>query len=222
LAEPFQYTFSGTWSFRSSPDWGGPDFTLTLIADNGGSTHALQLCERGDFTSVTIESDGEIIGGEPEPGSSTGYFRTNEFGELQLGWNESKVIRFGTPDQAAIVFDGMTIRLYREDEYAVFNIPRAEERTFRGSPLSGDSDQDGIIDAQDQCLGASARDAMVDDSGCSVAQICPCENDWKSHRAYVRCIARASEAFVETGLITEEEKEETLSAAGSSRCGRER
>ncbi|MCP4601719.1 MAG: hypothetical protein GY847_14590 [Proteobacteria bacterium] len=82
-----------------------------------------------------------------------------------------------------------------------------------------DDDGDGVIDADDQCLG-SAIGAAVDLGGCTIAQLCPCENNWKNHGAYVRCNAHATEDFVEWGLITEDEKNAIMSTAGKSSCGK--
>lgn len=50
--------------------------------------------------------------------------------------------------------------------------------------------------------------------------ICPCDNEWKNHGAYVSCVAQASEDFVDLGLITEAEKGAIVSAAGKSACGK--
>jgi hypothetical protein len=56
--------------------------------------------------------------------------------------------------------------------------------------------------------------------GCSVSQLCPCDGQWKNHGAYVSCVAHATNDFVAAGLITEEEKDAIVSAAGSSDCGK--
>ena len=42
---------------------------------------------------------------------------------------------------------------------------------------------------------------------------------WKNHGKYVSCVARTSESFVEMGLITEFEKDVTVSTAAGSGCG---
>jgi hypothetical protein len=52
-----------------------------------------------------------------------------------------------------------------------------------------------------------------------IDQICSCENSWKNHGEYVKCVAHASEAFLISGLITEEEKDYYVSTAAQSDCG---
>ena len=87
-----------------------------------------------------------------------------------------------------------------------------------GDACDADDDGDGVDDSEDQCL-STAYPAVVDARGCSIGQICPCENEWKNHGAYMRCGAQTSEAFMESGLISEEDKDATVSAAAQSECG---
>jgi len=92
-----------------------------------------------------------------------------------------------------------------------------------GDACDSDVDGDGVIDVDDQCLG-TALDAAVDDSGCSIAELCPCEHPaggdrWKNHGAYVSCVAHAGEDFVDAGLISEADKGDLQSDAGASTCG---
>lgn len=87
-----------------------------------------------------------------------------------------------------------------------------------GDACDDDGDNDGVVDSSDQCQGTTPS-TIVNGAGCSIAQLCPCENDWKNHGAYVKCVAHTSEDFVDTGLMTEAEKDATVSAAGESTCG---
>lgn len=91
-----------------------------------------------------------------------------------------------------------------------------------------DEDNDGVWDDVDSCL-ATADGAVVDQFGCSgaqnVANACDCAadsagNPWKSHGKYVSCVAKSSEAQVNSGLLTDEEKDAMVSAAGQSSCGK--
>ena len=59
-----------------------------------------------------------------------------------------------------------------------------------------------------------------DEDGCSIDQLCVCEDEWKNHGQYVRCVTAASEDFVYNGIITEEEKDEIVSERASSDCGK--
>ncbi len=91
-----------------------------------------------------------------------------------------------------------------------------------------DNDQDGIEDANDYCADTEAG-AVVNDQGCSgtqvIAQMCQCsgpsENKaWKSHGQYVSCVARARNAVLKQGLITDEEGELIVETAAESSCGK--
>ena len=81
-----------------------------------------------------------------------------------------------------------------------------------------DTDGDGIPDDEDNCSETPAG-AVVNTEGCAIVQLCPCENVWKNHGAYVRCVAQAAEDFVGDDLITEAEKDAIVSEAGASSCG---
>ena len=86
-----------------------------------------------------------------------------------------------------------------------------------GDVCDNDDDNDGVIDADDQCF--IVTDEVVNEDGCSIFDLCPCGNPWKNHGAYVKCVAHTSEDFVDLGLITLEEKDIVVSQAGESNCG---
>jgi hypothetical protein len=87
-----------------------------------------------------------------------------------------------------------------------------------GDLCDTDADGDGVLDANDACL-ATLPGAIVADTGCSIDDLCPCENAWKNHGAYVSCVARAAEDFVADELITEAEKDAIVAEAAESNCG---
>ncbi len=87
-----------------------------------------------------------------------------------------------------------------------------------GDVCDSDLDGDDIIDADDECLNTPSGD-VVDSTGCSVDQICPCVNSWKNHGAYVRCVSHTFEDFVVEGLISFEEKEDFVAIRSESTCG---
>lgn len=92
-----------------------------------------------------------------------------------------------------------------------------------GDACDTDLDGDGVLDADDACVPSSVGE-VVNASGCGISSLCPCAHPdggdkWKNHGAYVSCVARASEDFVAEGLMTEAEKDATVSAAGESSCG---
>ena len=82
-----------------------------------------------------------------------------------------------------------------------------------------DADGDGIPNDEDECPDTAEGD-IVDDGGCSIAQICDPDMGWKNHGAYVNCVAHTAEDFVAEGLITEEEKDEIVSEAAQSDVGK--
>lgn len=86
-----------------------------------------------------------------------------------------------------------------------------------GDACDADDDNDGVLDV-DECQ-ATAAGGVVGSNGCSIADICPCENSWRNHGAYVKCVAQTSNSFVAAGLITSTQKDAVVSAAAKSVCG---
>ncbi len=87
-----------------------------------------------------------------------------------------------------------------------------------GDACESDDDNDGVLDAEDSCPG-TVPGGLVNSDGCTIAALCPCENSWKSHGAYVSCVTRTAQTFVAAGLITETQKGAIISEAGLSNCG---
>ena len=87
-----------------------------------------------------------------------------------------------------------------------------------GNACDFDDDNDLVSDGADRCL-ATAIGSIVDGDGCSIDDQCPCDSDWRNHGAYVKCVARTSERFVQNGLITASQKDAIVSAGGRSSCG---
>lgn len=87
-----------------------------------------------------------------------------------------------------------------------------------GDTCDFDDDNDNINDGLDLCLFTESG-AVVNSDGCSIVELCDCNNVWKNHGAYMKCVAHATEDFVEDGLITEIEKEFVVSEAAQSSCG---
>ncbi|RZB38447.1 MAG: hypothetical protein SRB2_00195 [Desulfobacteraceae bacterium Eth-SRB2] len=85
-------------------------------------------------------------------------------------------------------------------------------------PLSTNADQVDSDDADDQRLSIPSGD-IVNYLGCSINDLCPCDNEWKNHGAYVKCVAHRSEEFLSEGLITELQKDAVVSNAAESDCG---
>ena len=87
-----------------------------------------------------------------------------------------------------------------------------------GDVCDSDVDNDGVIGGSDLCPDTVSGD-IINESGCSIANLCPCDNNWKNHGAYVKCVAHAANDFVDLGLISETEHDDIVSTAGQSSCG---
>jgi hypothetical protein len=87
-----------------------------------------------------------------------------------------------------------------------------------GQVDEGDADQDGVDDCIDECDNTPAGD-IINAQGCSVADLCPCENAWKNHGAYVNCVDNTTAVFVNAGLMTESMKDVIITEAAESACG---
>jgi hypothetical protein len=81
-----------------------------------------------------------------------------------------------------------------------------------------DLDSDGVSDDLDQCPGTDPQ-AVVDVDGCSVDDLCPCEDPWKNHGQYVACYQGAIQEFVDAGLISRATASSWRAAAAQSSCG---
>jgi hypothetical protein len=63
-------------------------------------------------------------------------------------------------------------------------------------------------------------------TGCSIAQLCPCEGPrgqsiaWKNHGQYVSCVTQSAKSFVRLGLLTDAVKEALTRAAAEATCGK--
>lgn len=95
-----------------------------------------------------------------------------------------------------------------------------------GDACDEDVDGDGVLNAVDICpltpLGAVVRP----DTGCSIAQLCPCEGPkgtgtaWRNHGAYESCVAKNATDFVKRRLITFWAWGNEVSTAARSVCGK--
>ncbi len=89
------------------------------------------------------------------------------------------------------------------------------------SPENNDCDNDGVPNNLDQCPNTPEGE-VVNVHGCSIAQLCPCDQTWRNHNEYVQCVTSTAQDFVNAGLITASRKEQIVDAARHSTCGRRR
>jgi len=105
----------------------------------------------------------------------------------------------------------------------VFDPGQADGNNDGVGDACSDSDADGVLDSDDACDDTEPG-ASTDADGCSGAQAvalaCPCDDNWKNHGAYVKCVAHIADDLSDDGLLTEDEADAIKSAAGSSDCGK--
>lgn len=83
-----------------------------------------------------------------------------------------------------------------------------------------DADGDGVSDAHDQCPNTPPG-TVVNERGCSLAQLCPCDGGWRNHAEYVRCVVDHAWKFYRAELINADQRRAAIRAAIRSNCGRQ-
>jgi hypothetical protein len=110
------------------------------------------------------------------------------------------------------------------DETVPQTVRRLASRETTNSPVlvvrfrPPDTDQDGVSDLADACPDTPPG-VVVNASGCSLAQIVPCEG-WANHGQYVAAFAAAADQFVRAGLLTPRQRAEAMVVAAQADCGR--
>ena len=167
-ADPFEFVFTGTWSVQTAGWEGGSDYTITVIADNGGATPVNQTYDHTDVLEVFIESGALVSGGavvwsgEFHWGAPA-MFTTDAAGEWVLsgastsGWNlytntdstgrQQERLRLG---HSVIQWVRPSTPQYREP--SAYEWIRSATTSTPGTPPGGgpvDSDGDGVPDDED-------------------------------------------------------------------------
>ena len=89
-----------------------------------------------------------------------------------------------------------------------------------GDACDNDQDNDGIENDLDECPGSTTT--VVGSNGCSIAQVCACDDEWKNHGEFKSCVSHASEEILYLGIISEDQKDEINSDAARTNCGKTR
>ena len=135
---------------------------------------------------------------------------------------ESPPLEFDNLEQGVI--NGTTIGGYIQivnSQTVTNNYGKAVFQNIKIGPP--DQDFDGVPDSADACSSTPAC-TVVDANGCSLDQLAPCDGPasggtWKNHGQYVAAVAQAVEEFLAQGLISQDQAEAIVSAAGQSPCG---
>jgi len=103
--------------------------------------------------------------------------------------------------------------------YILFDArPFYERLEMRGQIIPVDTDNDGVSDYLDECPDTPTG-SVVNDHGCSIEQLCPCEGPWKNRGHYLKTVVTVTQEFVADRLITPRERNAILRAAVNSHCG---
>jgi len=135
---------------------------------------------------------------------------------------QSPPLEFSNLEQGII--DNSTLGGYFQIVNASTVATNSGEAVFQNISIGGvDSDGDGVPDSLDNCPNTPLC-SVVDANGCSIDQLAPCEGPasggaWRNHGQYVSAVARAASEFLAQGLISLEQKDALLTAAGQSPCG---
>ena len=177
--------------------------------DDGGNPYVWAVMDRNNLYAVglTVDRDGD---GVPNSGDNcVGSPNTSQSNADGDGAGDA----CDTDDDNDSVLD------------AGDNCPLQANTTQLDQDLDGagdacdlDDDNDSILDGTDDCQ-ASAVGSVVAANGCSIADTCPCENRWRNHGAYVKCVTQTSNSFLSAGLITSAQKDATVTAGAQSVCG---
>jgi hypothetical protein len=104
-------------------------------------------------------------------------------------------------------------------------VPDSIDRCLNLSdPDQDDGDRDGVGDACDDCPETAFGDPVLP-TGCSAAQVCPCDGpgeseEWSSQRAYVQCVARTLKTLSEQKRVSRSRVRQLIQNAVRSGCGR--
>ena len=211
-----------------------PDGALAYVVVNGGGGGQVLVIDTATHAQVAAIPVGQIpVAIAISPDGNSAYvtnLTNNNVSVIDTATNTvvATVPVGAFPRALAFTADGASLYVtnYNSNSISVINTAtNTVTSTFAASPapwgivFQQDSDQDGVLNNHDNCPGTPSGDT-VDSNGCSIAQLCPCAGPWKNHGKYVSCVSNSSESFVGAGLITEAQKDDIVSAAGRSSCGK--
>ncbi len=179
-------------------------------SDGDGVTDDLDVCDGYDDTA-DADTDGvpdgcDVCGGDDASGDS----------DSDLVCDDSDAC---VGDDASGDSDGDLFCDDSDSCPADANTDQADDDGDGQGDACDDDDADGVLDVDDACLDTASNDAVLD-SGCSVDQLCPCDDDCKNHGEYQSCVSQTAEDMHDAGVISEDEKDDISSASAQSDCGK--
>ena len=110
-----------------------------------------------------------------------------------------------------------------KDDDGVLNGPDNCPLVVNADGQEADADTDLVGDACDACADSDPAD-IVDRDGCSIDQLCPCDQDaegtpWASHTKYQRCVYDEVFRMRLADLLNDEEADAAREHARESSCG---
>ncbi|NIP30326.1 MAG: hypothetical protein GTO02_09625 [Candidatus Dadabacteria bacterium] len=100
---------------------------------------------------------------------------------------------------------------------AVNEVYFAVDYVLLDADVLADSDSDCIPDEYDLCPDSTT--SIVNSSGCSLDQLCPCEDNWENHGQFVKCTTAAAGQLLDEYVISKEEKNQIVMDNAKSGCG---
>ncbi|MFC1603033.1 thrombospondin type 3 repeat-containing protein [Pseudomonadota bacterium] len=108
-------------------------------------------------------------------------------------------------------------------------IPNGNQNDFDadgvGDSCDPDIDGDAVTNDVDQCPATPIDEIVDPDTGCAIAQLCPCSGPrgsteiWRNHGKYVSCTTQTAKSFVSRGLISDSNQGAIVAIAAESDCG---
>lgn len=204
------------WAYRVDADADGdgiPDGQDQCAGnDNSGDTDSDGICDNVD--SCDFDSDNDIdtdeVCGDVDNCPSV------------ANSNQQDIDKDGLGDECDDDKDGDKVLNDYDNCPLVANLSQYDfDEDGIGDECDADVDGDAVSDDIDKCLQTPVGQA-VNIEGCSIQELCPCDNDWKNHGAFMRCTAKTSEEFVEKSLITYIEKDIIVSEGAVTSCGQKK
>ena len=216
----FETTPSGQSGDGGKSYTGNYEITLFLDADHDGVSDSADICPGYD-DNVDSDEDGVPDGCDACPVDAQNDADTDGLcGDVDNCPNAENPDQFDTDadgqgDVCDSDDDGDGIPDDVDNCPLVVNPGQEDwDNDGRGNVCDQDVDGDGILDDYDRCL-EPAPGEPVNAHGCSVAQLCPCEQPWIDHRTYVSCVRGKAKALVKAGVITTKEKRKRSEGSSS-------